>query len=140
MWNKQFRKALIAAIYQHLFWSGFTKTHVDPNWQQICSEIFKEDQPYSEKELQSTYELFIEKEVYYTNLLQQYVSKWDKTFDIIKACFYCFLIELGERKNEPDLKLVGTYIKFGQDFAGGDNPGLVHAVLSNILENDLEKL
>jgi transcription termination factor NusB len=135
MWTKHFRKSIIAAIYQNLFWQSLSGSVYIPDWENVTKEVYTEDEVVSIKELQACYNRFITSKETSTSLLQEYITKWDKTFDIVKAALFCFLLEYSDRKNEDDLHILGNYIKFAQDFAGGENPGLIHAVMSKMIED-----
>jgi transcription termination factor NusB len=134
MWTKSFRKCLVGAIYQNLFWETFSGVMYVPNWQILVDELSKEGDEISVEDLENGYQKYLDSKEHSSKILHSYISKWDKTFDIMKAALYCFIIEYSERKNEPDLHLLGQYIKYAQDFAGGENPSLIHAIMSRMIE------
>ena len=133
MWSKNFRKCLIGAVYQNLFWESFNNSDYSPDWSMIINENHNTDDTFTKENLIEVYNVFLSKKLSYIENIMKYVNKWDKTFDLIKACLIVFLVE-DEINTDPENKLVGHYIKFAQDFAGGENPALVHAVISKILE------
>jgi transcription termination factor NusB len=135
-WSKRFRKILISGIYQHLLWTGIATPAYVPNWETIILEHSSDDETITMDALEEEYQYFLSHEREYLEILQKYIKKWNMTFDIIKAILYVFLIEKQSlaQANEAEIKrITSIYIKFAQDFAGGENPGLVHAVISNIL-------
>jgi transcription termination factor NusB len=134
MWTKSFRKCLIGAIYQHLFWKSFSEVDYTPNWEDLTKAIYKEDETITTKDLEFKFKNFLKNQEQYSSILHKYITKWDKTFDIMKAALFCFIIEYADRKNEEDLHILGVYIKFAQDYAGGENPALIHAVISKMIE------
>jgi transcription termination factor NusB len=133
MWSKNFRKCIIGSVYQNLFWESFNNSQYKPDWENLLDQNKDDDTIILKDDLSSVYSLFISKKDTYINKITKYVNKWDKTFDLIKACLIVFLIE-NELNIDKNSKLVGHYIKFAQDFAGGENPALVHAVISKVLE------
>ena len=134
MWSKNFRKCVIGAVYQNLFWCSFNGNTYTPDWTMLMNEHKNSEDIFTVEDLDLAYQDFVSnKDTYITNITE-YVSKWDKTFDLVKACLIVFLIEKNADPS-PESKLVGHYIKFAQDFAGGENPALVHAVISKILED-----
>jgi transcription termination factor NusB len=134
MWTKSFRKCLIGAIYQHLFWKSFSEVEYTPNWEDLSKVVYKEDETISITDLESVFQTFLSKKEEYSVVLHKYITRWDKTFDIMKAALFCFMIEYAERKSEDDLHILGVYIKFAQDYAGGENPALIHAIISKMIE------
>jgi transcription termination factor NusB len=133
MWSKNFRKCLIGAVYQNLFWDSLNSTQYSPDWSILVDQNKNIEESIVEEDLSSMYDLFVTKKTFYIDTITKHVNKWDKTFDLIKACLIVFIIE-NEVNTDKEAKLVGHYIKFAQDFAGGENPALVHAVISKILE------
>jgi transcription termination factor NusB len=136
MWTKSFRKCLIGAIYQHLFWKSFSEVDYTPNWEDLTKVVYKEDEAISIVDLESAFQTFLTKKEEYSVVLHKYITRWDKTFDIMKAALFCFMIEYAERKGEDDLHILGVYIKFAQDYAGGENPALIHAIISKMIEEN----
>jgi transcription termination factor NusB len=134
MWSKGFRKCIICAVYQQLFWESFNNTSYKPNWEMIASQNKKDDDVFTDSDLDNTFSVFTNNKPIFVEKITQYINKWDKTFDIVKACLLVFLMEL-DAKPDDNTKVVGNYIKFAQEFAGGENPSLVHAVISKILED-----
>lgn len=133
MWSKNFRKCIIGVVYQNLFWESFNNSEYVPDWPILLAQHHNDEDTFNESDLQSIYSTFLSQKSYYIERITKYVNKWDKTFDLIKACLIVFLIE-HDQNTDPENKLVGHYIKFAQDFAGGENPALVHAVISKVLE------
>jgi transcription termination factor NusB len=134
MWTKSFRKCLIGAIYQHLFWKSFSEVDYTPNWDDLTKVVYKEDETISVTDLENAFQTFLSKKEEFSVVLHKYITRWDKTFDIMKAALFCFMIEYVERKGEDDLHILGVYIKFAQDYAGGENPALIHAIISKMIE------
>jgi transcription termination factor NusB len=137
-WSKNFRKCIIGAVYQNIFWESFNNSEYIPEWSMLMTENHNNEDTFTEEQLSEVYDIFLSKKAICIEKITKYVSKWDKTFDLIKACLIVFLIE-DELNTDVENKLVGHYIKFAQDFAGGENPALVHAVISKVLEENSTK-
>ncbi|MBC7472015.1 MAG: hypothetical protein H7196_01990 [candidate division SR1 bacterium] len=133
MWPKNFRKCVIASVYQNLFWDSFNGSEYIPDWTVLINEIKNEDIEFTESDLIKVYNIYLSNKEIYIDQIIKHINKWDKTFDIIKACLIVFLLE-SNLNEDKEAKLVGHYIKFAQDFAGGENPALVHAVISKMIE------
>ena len=73
----------------------------------------------------------------YKALLEPYLSNWDRTFEIIKAILFCFILELRNAKsslNEQQItSLIGSYIQLTEDFSVPANVKLVHAILAKLV-------
>lgn len=69
-----------------------------------------------------------------TNLVKEYLSDWAKTFGIVKAILFCFLLEKKATSNceEFQIKSIGVYIKLAEEFTILANIKLIHAILSKI--------
>ena len=73
----------------------------------------------------------------YKTLLEPYLTNWDRTFEIIKAILFCFMLELRNAKsslNEQQITtLIGSYIQMTEDFSVPANVKLVHAILAKLV-------
>jgi hypothetical protein len=69
-----------------------------------------------------------------TNLVKEHLSDWTKTFGIVKAVLFCFLLEKKATSNSEEFlsKSVGVYIKLAEEFTILANIKLIHAILSKI--------
>jgi hypothetical protein len=69
-----------------------------------------------------------------TDKLQVHLSDWSKTFGIVKAVLYCYLLEqnLADNSLEFQNKSVGLYIKLAEEFTILANIKLIHAILSKL--------
>jgi hypothetical protein len=69
-----------------------------------------------------------------TDLIKEYLSDWAKTFGIVKAVLFCFLLEKKTLSNnvEFQVKSIGIYIKLAEEFTILANIKLIHAILSKI--------
>jgi transcription termination factor NusB len=148
VWDKPTRLSIFSAIYEVLFWreQNFENNKIenedlkDPNWGFIFENLKFEVYP-EEKKLDILMGLFYTHESLYTKTLSQYLINWDKTYSIVKACLFSFMLELETNKEidftqnteERNRELITKYIRLSEDHIGGQNVGLVHAVLSKIL-------
>ncbi|MEM1311979.1 MAG: hypothetical protein AAGF07_00770 [Patescibacteria group bacterium] len=143
MWDKLVRLSVFTAIYDKLFWEDYDALETRAvDW----SFIFENLPPESNLDasnLNSYIEYFDKKKEEYQEVLSKYLKNWDRTFLIIKACLYTYLIERdlvldSEANKQEFLKaLVTRYIRLSENYVGGQNVGLVHAVMSKI-NNDSE--
>lgn len=69
--------------------------------------------------------------------LEGELAAWDKTFDIIKAVLFCFMIEQNDSKNSETFQRtsIGIYIQLCEEFVVSANVKLIHAVLAKVLIN-----
>jgi hypothetical protein len=69
-----------------------------------------------------------------TAAIKEYLSDYAKTFGIVKAILYCFLLEKKSTCNNSDfaIKSVSIYIKLAEEFTILANIKLIHAILSKI--------
>jgi transcription termination factor NusB len=86
------------------------------------------------EKLQTQLEIFYTEHELMTVEVQKHLSDWNKTFGIVKAILYCFLLEKKWTNNNSDfvLKAVGKYIKLAEEFTILANIKLIHAILSKI--------
>lgn len=141
MWNKSFRLVLLCGIYQYLFWKALDNTIYSPDWEYIYTVLKREEDETPDYELiNRLFSDFVEQEQAMEELLKEYVKDWERTFVVIKACFFSFVIEYVYLKNNSQLPqeikpFVNKYVRTSQDLAGGDNPLFVHAVISKLIED-----
>ena len=71
---------------------------------------------------------------YMTDLVKEYLSDWAKTFGIVKAILFCFLLEKKAMSNNQEFqaKSIGIYIKLAEEFTILANIKLIHAILSKL--------
>ena len=146
MWGKYFRLSLITAVYQEMFWRGIPSVELDLDVLHIVNTVEEKRDPsdknveQEQKEIISTEDLSselqkclaLEKE--YVDVLKEYLADWAKTYDLVKAVLFVFMLEKAEatEAGEDPSELVGKYIKITQDLVGGKSTGLVHAILSKM--------
>jgi transcription termination factor NusB len=141
MWDKYFRLCLFMAVYQELF-AEELGADLGLEWDFILETVENpQDRPSSKELAKSMASLRLKREQYEL-LLKKYLHSWERTYETVKAMLLTFLEELSklrevEEKSEL-IELVGKYVRLTQDYIGGENTALVHAVASNIVENDLE--
>lgn len=138
MWSKAFRKSLISAIYEDLFSESLDEfSHLEPSWLAIIEEYETAENPLEVEKLVETFVFYKTHKTDIIDTIQPFMTTWHKTFDLVKACLVCFCVEVMLSKtnnNELDPGVIGKYIRITQSFAGGENPSLVHAVTSKLLE------
>ncbi len=68
------------------------------------------------------------------DLIKEHLSDWAKTFGVVKAVLYCFLLEKKTTSNSQEFrsKSIGIYIKLAEEFTILANIKLIHAILSKI--------
>ena len=70
------------------------------------------------------------------------MANWNKTFPIVKACLFTFLLEKDYlRSTQSDVEskeVVSKYIRLSEDLVGGQNVALVHAILSKVTGSSIE--
>lgn len=129
------------AVYQELF-AEELGADLGLEWDFILETVENpQDRPSSKELAKSMASLRLKREQYEL-LLKKYLHSWERTYETVKAMLLTFLEELSklrevEEKSEL-IELVGKYVRLTQDYIGGENTALVHAVASNIVENDLE--
>ena len=139
MWEKSFRSSLFSLVYQDLFWRDLGVETYDPkqHLELVLSEVkLKEGESLpSEAKLLESLSAFEEKEGAFETELKKYLNQYDKTYTAVRALLFTFLVErdmILEKKEDPG-DIVGKYIRLTQNMVGGENTGLVHAVLSKIV-------
>jgi transcription termination factor NusB len=139
MWTKAFRKSLISAIYEDLFSESLESfVHDEPSWFQIIEENESSDDPMSLQDLMDVFDFYRTHKSSIISTIKPLMTTWHKTFDLVKACLVCFCVEVmytKENNQKLDDGIVGKYIRLTQSFAGGENPALVHAVTSKLMQH-----
>ena len=136
LWTKAFRRSLISALYVDIFADSVEGLPKEPNWAVIVSEFSTDQETLRQVEVIEMFEYYQAHRIEFLDLVKKYMNSWNKTYDLIKACLVALVIEikyLQRTDRAVPANLVGKYIRLAQDFAGGDNPGLVHAVGSKIM-------
>lgn len=146
MWEKSFRFSLFTLIYQDLFWRNLGVESYQPaeHIELVLSEVkLKEDeQPPKEEELLAFLDIFHARELSFETELKKYLSQYEKTYTAVRAILFTFLLEkesVMEAQEDPG-DIVGKYIRLTQNMVGGENTGLVHAVLSKIVGGKKEEV
>lgn len=142
MWSKRNRLAICSVIYQHIFWESLVQEGlVEPNFDvDLLNEILsgEETDIINDKVVKEaeTYFMVHREEIW--SKLAPYMDQWEKTFDIVKAVLYTYILE-SELFGVENVK-VGKYIKITQDLIAGGSTSLVHAILSKITGHNIELL
>lgn len=138
MLTRSTRKAFNIFLYQVVFYE----------WDLEKSLSFVEDEDFMEGfrdsiNLESDLDLdllkkfvinYFEKYTEYSEVLKSYLTDWKKTYDLVKAILFAFLVEkdlFGE--SVLDKKVVSEYLKIAQDLAGKESVSVTHAVLTKLL-------
>lgn len=136
MWTKAFRKSLISGIYQTIFRQSLEGLEKSVNWDVIVDEYSTSEIEVKKDDLEKVF-VYVDKNFdSYITSIQKYSKNWNRTFDVIKACLVALIVEIEYKKDSNEsieTTVVGKYIRLAQDFAGGDNPGLVHAIGSKLV-------
>jgi transcription termination factor NusB len=141
MWTNDLRNLTVTIFYQILFWDVDYSACQEKNWL-IDLNISPEQIQNSNLDQQlisSIIRIFFENKDSYTSRLQTQLKDWSKTYNLIKAILFSYLVELEfcqkiqktEENNQGD-NYISQYIKITQTLVGGANVGLVHAVLVGI--------
>ena len=140
MWTKNFRRALISAVYQDIFTTALDEVGVSIiDLKGICNEYSSTETPLVQSELEGVFDVYRSKTASYTERIKSKLTSWDKTYPLIKATLISFALEIdlaAENTVELEPNIVNKYVRLAQEFAGGDNPGLVHAVASKIFDEN----
>ena len=136
MWIKQDRQALSLAIYMHLFRSeaGMDFALDGDSIELIEGVVNRDEAAVNKKDLAKFFDIYTDNSINYTKLIIPHMNNWEKTYEIVKAVIYCYIIErvdLEEQGIEAE-NLIGKYVKLTQDWVAGGNTGLVHAVLAKL--------
>ena len=69
-----------------------------------------------------------------SDTIKEHLSDWAKTFSIVKALLFCFLLEKKATSNNEQFqaKSIGIYIKLAEEFTILANIKLTHAILSKL--------
>jgi transcription termination factor NusB len=148
MWSKSLRLSLFILIYQNLLLEdptrGIEGDATREFFETLSTEFPKifvpEDCDYEKTLELFSKELLVETKHFTKNYnqitkqLEDVLTNESQTFDIIKACLYCFCLEK-LRSKKPALfnkDAINIYIKLSEDFLVSNNVRLIHAVLCKI--------
>lgn len=69
-----------------------------------------------------------------SDLIKEHLSDWTKTFGIVKAILFCYIMEKKATSNNQEFaaKSIGIYIKLAEEFTILANIKLIHAILSKL--------
>jgi hypothetical protein len=69
-----------------------------------------------------------------SEIIKEHLIDWAKTFGIVKAVLFCFLLEKKATSNSVEFqdKSIGIYIKLAEEFTILANIKLIHAILSKL--------
>lgn len=144
MWSKRNRMAICCTIYQSLFWR---ESGVNQDAWIFDAEFLDEVLPGEKTDAVDGELVFAQ----YNNFLllqntvldaaiDPFMQESKKTFDVVQAVLYTFVLERtlvsATEISETGGTMVGKYIKLTQDLIAGGNTGLVHAILSKMVEQD----
>lgn len=157
MWQNNLRQSVYFLIYQNLVNPEFND--IEENLDKLRILYGFELDPLSVHYL----EKFVENKDKYTSILVGNFSDWQKTYNLVKAIVFTFVLEQLDFEVETDLevikgvkktglkkdivdieninlelkkdnkKLLSSYIALAQDFTSNENVKLVHAVLAKLL-------
>jgi len=135
-WDLPVRTALFFAIYTHVFLHR-TDIIKDAEWDFIQLFLPESQSHFSKEEVDVSYQSFLSKEGLYQKELQQFLHDWQKTYDLVKALFFTLLTELDlyQDSSVDHKNLFNRYLRLAQDYIGGENVGLVHAIMIKLFES-----
>ena len=132
MWTKSFRYLIFTSLYQVLFWREQGENNPEIDFESIVSTVQIND-IIDFKSAEIVLENYYKNEKELTEKLIEVLDDWDKTFIMIKACLYSFLLEKMDIQNSGDFdevqKIISKYIRLSEELIGGKNVKLIHAVL-----------
>ncbi len=153
MWTKNFAICLFSAVYQNIF-SQDSKNFIDLkedsqivfDWLVVLDTLnLSQDLPNTDL-LQDSLIKIVQNKAKFENILQKYLSDSKKTYKIVKAILFTFLQELEEIKKPKEeipttlleyyQPMAKKYVRIAQDYVGGENASLVHAVTIKIIQDD----
>jgi transcription termination factor NusB len=161
MWSNSLRQCVFFAVYQSIFNQSINAEFHISNYNMFVEtissehpEIFLENlngelndfeknlrveieqlNPVNVvDELEAQMNIFYVNSDKFTNQIKEHLSDWSKTFGIVKAILYCFLLEKIHTDNNSEFatKSVGIYIKLSEEFTILANIKLIHAILSKL--------
>jgi transcription termination factor NusB len=138
-WTKLLRKSLVSAIYSDFVLTAVDSNNFSPDWEAILLEIKNETDIINIDEISDIFENYKDNKDRIIEILKKHANNWEITFDIVKSCLIVLQLEIEYYKNssaEVPSGVVGKYVRLAQEFAGGDNPGLVHAVGVKLLNGE----
>lgn len=137
VWTKAFRRSLISALYVDIFSDSVAEASIEPNWQVIVHEFSTPEETPQLVQVKEMYDFYQENRNQLLEIVKKHLVSWEKTYDLTKACFVGLVIEITQLQNSDrpvPSNLVNKYIRLAEEFAGGENPGLMHAVGTKIME------
>ena len=132
--NERINSLLISLWQEHPEYFGGNNLGLDS---ELALEL--DDEFWTDLRLlvQAQVDFFVTNYSDYKTLLEPYLTNWDRTFEIIKAILFCFMLELRNAKsslNEQQITtLIGSYIQMTEDFSVPANVKLVHAILAKLV-------
>jgi hypothetical protein len=128
----------VSTEYPELFASKAETEHQDEFEKNLELEITKDDLETMihslAVELEEQMKVFYKEHSNMTIEIKEHLTDYLKTFGIVKALLYCFLLEKRFTDNNSDfaIKGVSLYIKLAEEFTILANIKLIHAILSKI--------
>ena len=145
MWSKRNRTAICFTIYHDLFWREkelLQYDHTDEvelTW--LDESIAGDTQDKLDTKLvHRAFEFYrLHQDDVLHAKLDPFLQDRQKTFPIVTAILFTYLIEVELNKTTEDIAstCVGKYIKLTQDYIAGGNTSLVHAILSKMSGKEL---
>ena len=146
MWTKDFTICLCIAVYQKLTLENWPELSDVIDWSLIFEEL-KVCVDKSELEaLDSELDYIWRNHNQFEQTLNKFLSQPKKTHPFVRAVLLVFLAELLHLHNKstpattdqpPDwLALVKKYVRITQNYVGAENPSLVYAVASKLLQEN----
>lgn len=130
MWEKNYRQAVFTGIYQIIFWreQGIS---MDIDLEYILEQINSKNIVTNKTELNFALDIFLQNESEYNIILEKYLKKRDKTFLLVLAILYTYMVETQHKiyTESEKTKIVSHYIRLTENLIGGQNVNLVHAIL-----------
>jgi|GEM_PF-1423733 len=149
MWTKNFSLCLCIAVYQKLTLESRSDFTVAVDWSLILKEL---NLSLDQSELAS---LDLQLDYVWRNrnqfeqILGKFLDQPKKTHPFVKAVLLVFLAELLHLRTQQSpeitnqsadwLGLAKKYVRITQNYIGAENPSLVYAVTTKLLQENLEQ-
>lgn len=142
MWSKSIRTVLVILIYNEIFLLDYPQL-IEKQISAIAREYKLELSEQDTASINIYFDRYQNNKIELESIISSFITSWNKTFDLIKAMLFAAVIELQLSLNtdgqfeDPELlkTIVSKYIHLSQDIVGGNNPGLIHAVLLAFIES-----
>jgi transcription termination factor NusB len=146
MWTKDFTICLCIAVYQKLTLENWPELSHLVDWSLIFEELKVSVDKSELAALDSQLDYIWCNHNQFEQILSKFLNQPKKTHPFVRAVLLVFLAELlhlnnkstSETTDQPPnwLALVKKYVRITQNYIGAENPSLVYAVASKLLQEN----